>query len=78
MEQILKKTEDGIKGILDDKDSESLALAIRNHDTESSLSLLEKAEKKARSIGKLSNLEILEDVKKRIISFFAEEERPRK
>jgi len=77
MEQILKKTEDGIKGILDDKDSESLALAIRNHDTESSLSLLEKAEKKARSIGKLSNLEILEDVKKRIISFFAEEERPR-
>lgn len=77
MEQILKKTEDGIKGILDDKDSESLALAIRNHDTESSLSLLEKAERKARSIGKLSNLEILEDVKKRIVSFFAEEERPR-
>lgn len=76
LEQILKKAEDGIDGILDDGDSASLADAIQRHDTKGSLALIEKAEKKARSKGKLSNLEILEDVKGRIISFFAEEERP--
>ena len=76
LEQILKKAEDGIDGILDDKDSASLADAIQRHDTKGSVALIEKAEKKARSKGKLSNLEILEDVKGRIISFFAEEERP--
>lgn len=76
LEQILKKAEDGIDGILDDGDSASLADAIQRHDTQGSVALIEKAEKKARSKGKLSNLEILEDVKGRIISFFAEEERP--
>ena len=76
LEQILKKAEDGIDGILDDGDSASLADAIQRHDTKGSVALIEKAEKKARSKGKLSNLEILEDVKGRIISFFAEEERP--
>lgn len=76
LEQILKKAEDGIEGILDDGDSASLADAIQIHDTQGSVALIEKAEKKARSKGKLSNLEILEDVKGRIISFFAEEERP--
>lgn len=76
LEQILKKAEDGIEGILDDGDSASLADAIQRHDTKGSVALIEKAEKKARSKGKLSNLEILEDVKGRIISFFAEEERP--
>lgn len=75
LEQILKKTEDGIDGILDDGDTASLADAIQRHDTKGSVALIEKAEKKARSKGKLSNLEILEDVKGRIISFFAEEER---
>lgn len=76
LEQILKKAEDGIVGILDDGDSASLADAIQRHDTQGSVALIEKAEKKSRSKGKLSNLEILEDVKGRIISFFAEEERP--
>ena len=76
LEQILKKAEDGIDGILDDGDSASLADAIQRHDTKGSVVLIEKAEKKARSKGKLSNLEILEDVKGRIISFFAEEEMP--
>lgn len=76
LEQILKKAEDGIDGILDDGDSASLADAIQRHDTQGSVALIEKAEKKARSKGKLSSLEILEDVKGRIISFFAEEERP--
>lgn len=76
LEQILKKAEDGTDGILDDGDSASLADAIQRHDTKGSVALIEKAEKKARSKGKLSNLEILEDVKGRIISFFAEEERP--
>lgn len=76
LEQILKKAEDGIEGILDDGDSASLADAIQRHDTQGSVALIEKAEKKARSKGKLSNLEILENVKGRIISFFAEEERP--
>lgn len=76
LEQILKKAEDGIDGILDDGDSASLADAIQRHDTKGSVALIEKAEKKVRSKGKLSNLEILEDVKGRIISFFAEEERP--
>ena len=76
LEQILKKAEDGIDGILSDGDSASLADAIQRHDTKGSVALIEKAEKKARSKGKLSNLEILEDVKGRIISFFAEEERP--
>lgn len=76
LEQILKKAEDGIEGILDDGDSASLADAIQRHDTQGSVALIEKAEKKARSKEKLSNLEILEDVKGRIISFFAEEERP--
>lgn len=76
LEQILKKAEDGIDGILDDGDSASLADAIQRHDTKGSVALIEKAEKKARSKRKLSNLEILEDVKGRIISFFAEEERP--
>ena len=76
LEQILKKAEDGIDGILENGDSASLADAIQRHDTQGSVALIEKAEKKARSKGKLSNLEILEDVKGRIISFFAEEERP--
>lgn len=76
LEQILKKAEDGTDGILDDGDSASLADAIQRHDTKGSVALIEKAEKKARSKGKLSNLEILEDVKGRIISFFAEEEKP--
>lgn len=76
LEQILKKAEDGTDGILDDGDSASLADAIQRHDTKGSVALIEKAEKKAKSKGKLSNLEILEDVKGRIISFFAEEERP--
>lgn len=76
LEQILNKTEKGIQGVLSDEDAESLAKAIKECDIKGSLTLIEKAEKKARSLGKMVNIEILEDVKGRIVSFFAEEERP--
>ncbi len=78
LEQILKEADEGIDGLLDDIDCMILIKAIRNHDSKGAIDILSKAENLAKKQGRQIQIETIQDVKQRILSYFIEEERPKR
>ena len=76
LEQILKKADEGIDGLLDESKSDSLFKKIRSHDTRGAIEILNKVEQLAKKKGRQIQIDTIEETKQRIISFFVEEERP--
>ncbi len=78
LEQILKEADEGIEGLLDDTDCMILIKAIRNHNPKGAIDILSKAENLAKKQGRQIQIETIQDVKQRILSYFIEEERPKR
>lgn len=76
LEQLLKRADNAVKGVLKEQDAEELISDIQSYDAKSALTLLSKAERKAEKEDKLSSLIQIRDVKTRLVSFFMEEKRP--
>lgn len=76
LEQLLKRADNAVKGVLKEQDAEELISDIQSYDANSALTLLSKAERKAEKEDRLSSLIQIRDVKTRLVSFFMEEKRP--
>ena len=75
LEQIEKIATSGSMDVLYKGEVEELSRCIKGYECHNALSLLSKAEKKAKKEGKLMAVESIEDAKTRLLRFFYEEER---